>query len=140
MRRRAWDQAFNGSALATYEPKGRALTNRFLEQLHAHAGKEINITEWARYFATDFMGWVGLGKSYGMVEKLEVHESVRNLVPAMWAIGVLGQVPWLVGLMLEIPGAGGAFGEFTAWCKTQMDEKIQVYLPSCWYPYRAVLT
>jgi hypothetical protein len=126
MRRRAWDRAFNGTMLAAYEPKGKALTDKFLCQLRAHAGEEINITEWARYFATDFMGLVGLGKSYGMIDKLEVHDSVKNLIPAMWMLGVVGQVPWLVALLMRTPGAARTFNGFTAWCKTQMDEKIRV--------------
>jgi hypothetical protein len=112
--------------LAAYEPKGKALTDKFLCQLRAHAGEDINITEWARYFATDFMALLGLGKSYGMIDNLEVHDSVKNLVPAMWMLGVVGQVPWLVAFLLCIPGAARALVGFSTWCKTQMDEKIRV--------------
>jgi len=126
MRRRAWDRAFNGTMLAVYEPKGKALTDKLLCQLRAHAGEDINITEWARYFATDFMGLLGLGKSYGMMDSLEVHDSVKNLVPALWMLGVVAQVPWLVAFLLHIPGAAATLSGFTAWCKTQIDEKIRV--------------
>jgi cytochrome P450 len=57
-RRKAWDRAFNGAALANYGPSLFELVSTTIAQMRSLNGKPTDATEWGRWFAFDAMGKV----------------------------------------------------------------------------------
>lgn len=130
-RRQAWDRALNGAALGTYTKKLRAGAEQLVTELIARAAAKeaVDISAWARFFAFDMIGLVGLGKSYGCMETGQLHEALPALEEGNWFFAVPGLVPWLMKCLFSIPGAGGAMVSFYNWCTHEMVLRIQVFLP-----------
>jgi cytochrome P450 len=59
-RRKVWDRAFNGAAIASYEPKLFELVSLMIEKLRSREGATVDASEWSRWLAFDAMGLVGL--------------------------------------------------------------------------------
>jgi cytochrome P450 len=57
-RRKAWDRAFNGAALANYEPELFQLISTTIAQMRSLNGKPTDAAAWGRWFAFDAMGKV----------------------------------------------------------------------------------
>ncbi|KAF8537451.1 cytochrome P450 [Trichophaea hybrida] len=124
-RRQAWDRALNGTSLGSYVPKLRVGVEQLVTELKARAGESVDISEWAKFFAFDMIGSVGLGKSYGCMESGKLHEALPALEGGNWFFAVPGLVPWLMKCLFSIPGAGGAMVSFYKWCTHEMELRIQ---------------
>ena len=72
-----------------------------------------------------FLGEVGLGDDFHMVDTGVEHEAIAALHGQMTAVGVGGTVPWLLSIFSHLPISGG-FGIFMKFCVDQLDKKISV--------------
>lgn len=122
-RRRAWDRAFSMKALASYEPRVGKKCDKLIEQLYARKDEVIDIQKWASFFAFDVMGDVGLGKEFGTLDAGEDHPAITAVHDAMYSVGLMTPVPWLISLLTAIPGAASAIVDFQAYCASAVDEK-----------------
>jgi hypothetical protein len=125
-RRRAWDRAMNATSIASYMGRVDGLVTLLLQRLSEANGEPVDWTKMARYLAFDIIGEIGLGRSFGGLQKMETHPAVEELEQAVWWFGVPGLVPWLVRAMAEIPGLSGSMGAFIKWAEEQMQAKLQV--------------
>ncbi|KAI1091765.1 monooxygenase [Rostrohypoxylon terebratum] len=108
-RRRAWDKAFSTKALQKYEPRIKALIDKFVSQVTCHR-EPVDARDWCMYLAFDIIGEIGFGKTFGCVENGQKHPAITTLHDHMEFIGVAAHVPWLLNILGRLPNT--SFGPF----------------------------
>ncbi|KAI0891221.1 monooxygenase [Annulohypoxylon nitens] len=106
-RRRAWDKGFSTKALHTYEPRAKALVDKFVSEITNREGP-IDATDWSMYLAFDIMGEIGFGKSFGCIETGQKHPAIAALHHHMEFLGVAAHIPWLLNILGRIPNTSFA--------------------------------
>lgn len=87
----------------------------------------MDMTKWAMFFSFDVMGEVGFSTDFQSLEKGEEHEATKPLHESMGlAYNVGATMPWLLSIIVRIPGASGAMEQFVKLCSHQLDEKKKV--------------
>lgn len=87
----------------------------------------MDITKWAMLFSFDVMGEVGFSTDFQSLEKGEEHDATKPLHEAMGlAYNVGATMPWLLCIIVRIPGASGPMEKFAKLCAHQLDEKKKV--------------
>ncbi|KAF4303033.1 Cytochrome P450 [Botryosphaeria dothidea] len=122
-RRRAWDRAFSMKALDAYVPRVAMHCDKLVKQLQSRKDQVIDLQKWASFFSFDVMGDVGLGKGFGTLDTGEDHPGIAAVHDAMYSVGLMTPVPWLISLLTAIPGAASAIVDFQKYCADAVDEK-----------------
>ena len=78
------------------------------------------------FLTFDIMGKVGFGKENRQLESDSELPAIKGLHDNMGVIGLLSPVPWVIGMLLAIPGLSGSYGLFMDYCAKQVDEKRRV--------------
>jgi hypothetical protein len=138
LRRRAWDRGFavkceryhdpsdyllKQPALATYQPRVKAIVDVFIGEIRKRAGKPIDMTAWTMFFAFDLMGEIGFGKAFDNMTTGVEHPAIQAIHDHIKILAIMGTVPWLLNILGSIPGAAGAFSEFFGLCAEHMTLK-----------------
>ncbi|KAI2465220.1 monooxygenase [Annulohypoxylon bovei var. microspora] len=118
-RRRAWDKGISIKALQTYEPRAKALVDKFVSQIARQRGP-VDARDWSMYLAFDIIGEVGFGKDFGCVETGKNHPAIMAIHSHMSYVGVLAHVPWLLNMFSRIPGASKGFHPFYQYVYNQI--------------------
>ncbi|KAK7538241.1 putative cytochrome P450 [Phyllosticta citribraziliensis] len=126
LRRKGWDLAVNGKALASYDDRVQQTTGELIDQLARHQGKPVDATQWFSYFAYDIMGRVGYSRDFGQLLDGAEHDAVEGLRKSQAIFGTLKPVPWVLNFLMAIPGATGEFGRYAAWCRNLVEEKREI--------------
>ncbi|KAJ5815613.1 hypothetical protein N7474_007390 [Penicillium riverlandense] len=132
LRRRAWDRGLGTradhfwnllKALLSYQPDIHSKINVLIEQLHVLANQSIDITQWTMYYSFDVMGIIAFSKDFKQLEDAAEHSAIAAMHANMEMIGLLGAVPWLIHLLICIPGLSGPIEYFGAYCEDQIQQR-----------------
>lgn len=111
-------------------PRLKAKLDLFMERLSGNAGKPMNVTEWAMFYSFDIMGEVGFSTDFQSLQKGVEHEATKPLHESMGlAYNVGATMPWLLCLVLRIPGAAGPMEKFVKLCSQPLEAKRKVSYP-----------
>ncbi|KAK8192010.1 putative cytochrome P450 [Phyllosticta capitalensis] len=125
-RRKGWDLAVNGKALASYDDRVQKTAGELIDQLARHQGRPVDTTQWLSYFAYDVMGRIGYSRNFGQLVDGAEHDAVEGLRKSQAIFGTLKPVPWVLNFLMAIPGATGEFGRYAAWCRNLVEEKKEL--------------
>jgi cytochrome P450 len=87
----------------------------------------VEVTSLASWLAFDIMGVVGFGRSFASVAEGKTHPALRALHRATPVIGRLRFAPWLVNMLLKVPGASGPLDPFIRTCEEMLRESQAEY-------------
>ncbi|KAK7932274.1 hypothetical protein PG985_002986 [Apiospora marii] len=130
VRRRPWEVAFSPKHLSKHDAAVQEAIGLFIDGLitpdsdRAGTARVVDITNAVSRLTFDVTGIVGFGRSFGATtrEGDRPHPALMNLRKAHAVLGSLRFVPWLLSLLLKIPGAGGNFAPFLKLCEDVMNE------------------
>lgn len=110
-----------------YLPRIKAKLDLLMEQLASNAGTPMDMTKWAMFFSFDIMGEVGFSTDFQSLQKGVEHEATKPLHESMGlAYNVGATMPWLLSIVVRIPGASGAMEQFVKLCSHQLELKKDV--------------
>lgn len=116
----------SSSAISTYEPRVRAVTDLLLSKIRDRGADSLDITAWAMYYTFDIMGEVGFSKDFDNVASGTENPAIKAIHDHMAVLGVLSNVPWLLNMIGCIPGAAAGYTSFFNWCSNEIKEKQKV--------------
>lgn len=107
-----------------------------VDQIASFGGKPLNATRWFNYYSFDVMGHLAFGKSFDMLRSGTQHEAIAILTEGLRPSGQFSCMPWIMVLMLAVPGVGAGFKRWLQFCEDQVDARKQVR----WYRPGSILT
>ncbi|KAK8069972.1 hypothetical protein PG994_006588 [Apiospora phragmitis] len=130
VRRRPWEIAFSPKHLSKHDGAVQDAIGLFIDRLTpdqdsaAAAARVVDITDAVSPLTFDVTGIIGFGHSFGATarERDGPHPALAALRKAHAVLGSLRFVPWLLSLLLKIPGGGGDFAPFLKLCEGVMNE------------------
>ncbi|GME33891.1 Cytochrome P450 [Neofusicoccum parvum] len=117
-RRRPWEQAMGMKELSRYNANIQSIVDVFLNQIGQpeKVGKPFDVSERVYWLSYDLMGVIGYSRDFGNLKSSQEHAAVQNLRQAQVMLGYLKPVPWLINIMMSLPGASGAIAPFNEYC------------------------
>lgn len=100
--------------------------NVLVEQLAAFGGKALNSSLWFNYYSFDVMGELAFGESFDMLTKGEKHDAIKLLEEGQRPLGIFSPMPWLMMIMMKIPGASDGYLKWLAYCEGQAKKRKEV--------------
>ncbi|OBT38604.1 hypothetical protein VE00_11101 [Pseudogymnoascus sp. WSF 3629] len=125
-RRKVWDQAFSARALRNYEGRVDGYVDQLIAQLDNLANQPVNASLWFNFYSFDVMGDLAFGKSFDMLKSGEKHFALKLLQDGMRPVGILTPIPWILPILLAIPGAGTGTKIFTKFIEDQAATRRKV--------------
>ncbi|KAL2065841.1 hypothetical protein VTL71DRAFT_3511 [Oculimacula yallundae] len=116
-RRRVWDKGFSMKALDSYESRVTSFANDLVTQLKSFGGKPLNSSLWFNYYSFDVMGELAFGQSFDMLKTGEKHNAIKLLHEGQRPLGIFSPMPWLMMIMMQIPGASAGYNRWLAYCE-----------------------
>lgn len=106
--------------------------DELVAQLDNLEGQSINASRWFNFYSFDVMGDLAFGKSFNMLKSGEQHHALKLLVAGMHTVGILTPIPWIIPLLLSIPGAATDNKIFTKFIEDQAASRRKVqYQTGC---------
>ncbi|KAF2140680.1 uncharacterized protein K452DRAFT_335018 [Aplosporella prunicola CBS 121167] len=105
-RRRLFARAFSKSYLREHwEPTVRDKARKAVERIRDEAKLEgeADVMKWWTFMATDIVGVLGFGESFGMLELGRRTEYIRVLEAALVGNGIGAELPWLRAILARLP-------------------------------------
>ncbi|KAK8085661.1 hypothetical protein PG997_006932 [Apiospora hydei] len=129
VRRRPWELAFSPKHLSKHDAAVQEAIELFIDRLtpehdSATETRIVDITDVISRLTFDVTGIVGFGHSFGATARVGdgPHPALADLRKAHAVLGSMRFVPWLLSLLLKVPGAGGDFAPFLKLCEGVMNE------------------
>ncbi|PVH72767.1 cytochrome P450 [Cadophora sp. DSE1049] len=122
-RRRVWDRGFSMKAIDSYESRVVSFANVLVEQLKSFGGKPLNSSLWFNYYSFDVMGELAFGQSFDMLKTGEKHNAIKLLHEGQRPLGIFSPMPWLMMIMMRIPGAGAGYNRWLAYCEEHAEKR-----------------
>ncbi|KAF9001083.1 high nitrogen upregulated cytochrome P450 monooxygenase 2 [Cyathus striatus] len=99
-RRKYWSKGLNVASVKEYQPTLKIRVDELVSHLKNKALEKapVNLAEWMSYFAYDFMGDMGFGAGFGLMQNGDPNN--------LWKImenGIGQHVPWMSSMMLRLP-------------------------------------
>ncbi|EJD00159.1 high nitrogen upregulated cytochrome P450 monooxygenase 2 [Fomitiporia mediterranea MF3/22] len=109
-RRKAWNRAFNTSAVKGYEPIVQKRALQLVSELNKRTAKtgvpSVDLAQWLSYFATDFMGDMAFGGGFELMRDGGDKQGIWTLIEStMHIAGIYQHIPWFMPLLRRIPSA-----------------------------------
>ncbi|OJJ77733.1 hypothetical protein ASPBRDRAFT_114983 [Aspergillus brasiliensis CBS 101740] len=124
-RKALWDKVFSGRALKSYQLMVIRTTEKFLDALAQRSNEPLTIPSTMQLLSYDIMGVVGWGHSFNNIERWELNPSLHFIKNIRAGQHVMVHTPWLISLLMSLPGAGGAIREYGTWIQHRIHEKRQ---------------
>jgi cytochrome P450 len=103
-RRKYWDRAFSGKALADYAPFVLETGDAFVAQVRkASTEGPIDLSKWCSFVAFEVMGLLGFGDNFGMLESGREHFYLSTIETAMKAVSTFAEIPWIMPVLTSLP-------------------------------------
>ncbi|KAH9208989.1 cytochrome P450 [Leptodontidium sp. 2 PMI_412] len=122
-RRKIWDKGFSMKAIDSYESRVVGFANVLVKQLKSFGGKPLNSSLWFNYYSFDVMGELAFGQSFDMLKTGEKHNAISLLHEGQRPLGIFSPMPWLMMIMMRIPGAGAGYNRWLAYCEEQAQKR-----------------
>ena len=110
----------------SYQPQIQKKVDTLIRQLNRRQSKDIEITQWAQFFTFDVMGVIAFNKDFGQLEGGAKHFAITAMHVQLQQIGLIGVIPWLLHLLVRIPGLDGTYTIFKKHCIEQIEQRKAV--------------
>lgn len=100
--------------------------DELIAQLDNLADRPVNASLWFNFYSFDVMGDLAFGKSFDMLRSGEKHFALKLLQDGMRPVGILTPIPWILPILLSIPGAGTGTKIFTKFIEDQAATRRKV--------------
>ncbi|KAF4534436.1 Cytochrome p450 [Lasiodiplodia theobromae] len=127
-RKRGWDRALNLKSIEKYEAAIQNAISDLLEIFSSTGGKPFDVTQGMLWLAYDVMGIVGFSRDFGQVRTRGGDKSMAAMREQMKILGFMKHIPWLINVILNIPGVTGMSG-FLRKCRQLAEEKQKTWNP-----------
>lgn len=97
-----------------------------IKQLHERESKPIDVTQWTQYYTFDVMGKIAFKKDFRQLEDGAEHFAITAMHAQLEQIGLLGVIPWLLHLLVRIPGLAGPYAVFNNYTIEQVEQRKAV--------------
>ncbi|KAI2912427.1 hypothetical protein CBS147371_7480 [Aspergillus niger] len=124
-RKALWDKVFSGRALKSYQPMVIRTTEQFLDAVAQRVNQPLSVPSTMSLLSYDLMGVVGWGHSFNNIETWELNPSLHFIKNMRAGQHVMVHTPWLISLLMSLPGAGSAIREYGNWIQDRIQEKRQ---------------
>ncbi|RAK82511.1 cytochrome P450 [Aspergillus fijiensis CBS 313.89] len=124
-RKALWDKAFNIRALKSYQPVVVKTTDRFLDALRQRAGQVVSGPDTMQLLSYDLMGLIGWGYSFENIENWKLNPALHFVRQVTAGQRIISQAPWLMSLLVNLPGADSPLQRYGAWIEARIREKMQ---------------
>ena len=98
-RRKGWEKGFGSYQLKQFEPRVKRHLETLVKQLTQRAGRPIDVTRWAEFFAYDVMSDLAFSDDFGMLVAGETHPYITALHSGTRVLVIAAQTPWIKPLM-----------------------------------------
>ncbi|KAF3384940.1 hypothetical protein F1880_002809 [Penicillium rolfsii] len=122
-RRRVWDKSLGPKALSSYQPQIQKKADTLIKKLHEQDSKPIDVTHWTQYYTFDVMGVIAFKKDFRQLEDGAEHYAITAMHAQLEEIGLLGAVPWLIHLLVRIPGLAGPYTVYRNYTIEQIEQR-----------------
>ncbi|RAK95672.1 cytochrome P450 [Aspergillus ibericus CBS 121593] len=124
-RKALWDKAFNIRALKAYQPMVVQTTQKFLDALSCRSNQILSGPGTMELLSYDLMGVVGWGHSFRNTENWKLNSNLHFVKALTAGQRILSQVPWLISLLVSLPGSDGPLRPYGTWIQDRIQEKLQ---------------
>ncbi|RDK38750.1 cytochrome P450 [Aspergillus phoenicis ATCC 13157] len=124
-RKALWDKVFSGRALKSYQPMVIRTTEQFLDAVAQRVNQPLSVPSTMSLLSYDLMGVVGWGHSFNNIETWELNPSLHFIKNMRAGQHVMVHTPWLISLLMSLPGAGSAIRDYGNWIQDRIQEKRQ---------------
>ncbi|PYI11221.1 cytochrome P450 [Aspergillus sclerotiicarbonarius CBS 121057] len=124
-RKALWDKAFNIRALKAYQPMVVQTTERFLDALSRRVNQALSGPDTIELLSYDLMGVIGWGHSFDNIENWKLNSNLTFVKTLTAGQQLLSQTPWLISLLVSLPGSDGPLRPYGSWIQDRINEKLQ---------------
>jgi hypothetical protein len=78
------------------------------------------------FFGFDVMGDLAFGRPFDMLQSGKQHFALKIMHDGQATLGFLGPVPWVMPIVIRIPGVMAAFNRWKTWSEAQVEERRKV--------------
>ncbi|KAJ7577377.1 cytochrome P450 [Mycena floridula] len=115
----AWNRAFTTESIKSFRCSAQARTSQLISILSTISEKEqaVDLSHWLSLWATDTMGDMSFSGGFeSMAAGADTEGWIGILNTGVFAVGVLGQVPWMRDMVAALPQPGAivTFQKFIA--------------------------
>ncbi|KAN0137403.1 Cytochrome P450 [Lactarius tabidus] len=132
--RKPWNRAFSSAAMKEYEiivaKRIRQLVgclDDIIQRSDYKANAVVDMTQWFKYFATDFMGDMAFGGGFEMMKDGRDVDGIWTLLGSNMCIsGVVGHIPYVVLPLIAIMGKKSPLVPFRDFCRERVLERLRM--------------
>jgi hypothetical protein len=114
------------AALCEYGKRLVPYVDELVMQLDRQAGRPVNASRWLNFYSFDVMGDLAFGESFNLLKSGENHFALQLLQQGMKPVGILTPIPWILPILLKIPGAANGTKIFTSFIEGQAAHRRKV--------------
>lgn len=100
-------------------------TDRFLDALRQRAGQVVSGPDTMQLLSYDLMGLIGWGYSFENIENWKLNPALHFVRQVTAGQRIISQAPWLMSLLVNLPGADSPLQRYGAWIEARIREKMQ---------------
>ncbi|KAI9445853.1 cytochrome P450 [Lactarius psammicola] len=132
--RRLWNRAFSSAAIKEYEiivaKRVRQLVgclDDMIQKSDQKANAVVDMTQWLKYFATDFMGDMTFGGGFEMMKAGKDINGLWTLLESGICLSaVTSHIPYVGPLLAAIAGQKSSLVRFRVFCKERALERLRM--------------
>lgn len=124
-RRRLWEMAFTAKALKEQNDGIQNLVATLLDRISQYG--TIDVSSSCILLAFDVMGRTGFNRSFESVAKGKEHPALKSMHESLPIFGRLRFAPWLLHMLLQIPGAARGLDPFLKVCQDMLQDSRVAY-------------
>ncbi|KAI0086977.1 cytochrome P450 [Irpex rosettiformis] len=121
--RKAWNRAFNTTALKTYEPVIGRRVVQFASAIEAQNGT-VDLAQWLSFFTHDFMCDMAFGGGTEMLRDGDVDGLWQGMKDGLEMSQVYETIPWASYYARYIPGMAMELKRFRAKCYQRAEQRL----------------
>lgn len=100
-------------------------TDKFLDALSHRVGQALSGPDTMQLVSYDLMGIVGWGHSFNNIENWKLNSNLHFVKAVTAGQQIIAQMPWLMSLLVSLPGADGPLRPYGTWIQDRIQEKRQ---------------
>jgi tryprostatin B 6-hydroxylase len=128
--RKAYEHGLRESSLRHYESEIVDSLTEFISLLKIRGREAIDVSYWTKLFVVDINDQVSFSKKPDSLKTGKMPTGIEKLQESFFFLGMLGPVPWLFILMLDIPFIRNEFNRGADFCRSLVADRLKVRL-SC---------
>ena len=114
------------TAVMEYEDCVVEYTEMLHQKLSEKEGQVLNMTDFVFYFVADVVGDIVSGTKFDMIRSGKRHFAADLLSSGFKPVGYLNPMPWIIVLLMALPGILGPWYRVVEWSKQEITRRLEV--------------